>query len=267
MEQAPPIITLITDFGLADSYVGQLKGVLLKGCPFATLVDITHAVPVWNVLAAALTLQTSYTYFPVGTVHLIVVDPGVGSCRSILAAQGKGHFFVCPDNGILSFLIETKVIQRVHRVEHISAAEMISPTFHGRDIMAPVAATLAQRTSLDAFGPSLALSQLQQISLPEPIIDGGLLQGQVLTIDHFGNVRTSIRAGTGFFDTRRFASLEILGQSISQLVTSYSEVPIGTLTVLIDSAGFLEIAANQANAAALIGCVPGESLTVKYVQK
>lgn len=265
MEHAPPIITLTTDFGLTDPYVGQLKGVLLKNCPSVTLVDITHAIPAWDILAAALALHASYIYFPAGTVHLIVVDPGVGSNRAILAARGGGHFFVCPDNGILGLLVEEKTIQAVHRVEHFAAAERISPTFHGRDIMAPVAAALAGGAALDTFGPALTLPQLQQIAFPARESADSMLHGQVLAVDHFGNVRTSIRTGPGFFDIRRFSSLEIQGHCIPRLVTVYSEAPAGALTALVDSSGFLEIAANQADAAQLIGCVPGDSLTVHCV--
>lgn len=264
MEHAPPLITLTTDFGLTDPYVGQLKGVLLKGCPSATLVDITHAIPAWDILAAALALYTSYAHFPVGTVHLVVVDPGVGSSRSLLAAQGDGHFFVCPDNGILGLLLQEDKIQAVHRLEPKAAAETISPTFHGRDLMAPVAAALAQGAAIKDLGPALPLARVQRLELPQVESVDGVVQGQVLAVDHFGNVRTSIRCGAGFFNTRLFSSLEIQGHRITQLVRSYSEVVAGGLAVLVDSSGFLEIAANQASAAALIGCVPGNVLTMEF---
>lgn len=267
MEQAPPVITLTTDFGLTDPYVGLLKGALLKGCPFATLVDITHAVPTWNVLAAALSLHTSYRYFPVGTVHLVVVDPGVGSRRSILAAQGERQCFVCPDNGILSFLLAEGSIQAVHRVEEGGSTQNISPTFHGRDIMAPVAAALARGAGLETFGPALGLSSLELIDLPQPQSVNGGLRGQVLSVDHFGNVRTSLRAGKEFSNPCAFSAVEIKGHRISMIVASYSEAPVGDLLVLIDSSGFLEIAANQANAAALIGCGPGDLLTLEFLEK
>ncbi|MGE4560007.1 MAG: S-adenosyl-l-methionine hydroxide adenosyltransferase family protein [Desulfobulbus sp.] len=265
MEQASPVITLTTDFGLSDPYVGQLKGALLKGCPSATLVDITHAVPTWDVLAAALALHTSYRYFPTGTVHLVVVDPGVGSSRSILAARGEGYCFVCPDNGILSFLLAKKCVLAVHRVEAGGApGKSISPTFHGRDIMAPVAAALARGEGLETFGPALGLSSLERIGLPRPAsVDGGL-RGQVLSVDHFGNVRTNLRLDEESLNPSNFSALEIQGHRISTMAAAYSEVPVGGLLVLRDSSGFLEIAANQANAAVLIGCVPGDPLTLEF---
>ena len=268
MEHIPPLITLITDFGLTDSYVGQLKGVLLKGCPLATLIDITHAVPSWDVTAAALTIQTSYPFFPAGTVHLIVVDPGVGGQRSILAAHGDGQFFVCPDNGILTFLVQEGKIESAYRIEHpLRAGNRVSPTFHGRDIMAPVAAALAGGAAIAAMGEAIDPERLEQIVLPEPVWRGGQLQGQVLGVDHFGNIRTSIRAKGGLFDRRAFLFLEIKGHRITDLVTTYSEAPVGALVALVDSSGFLEIAANQAKAAGLIGCEPGDGLVVEFVEK
>ena len=143
------IFTLTTDFGLLDPYAGQLKGALLKGFPSATIIDLTHAIPAWDVVTAAVTIRTSYAFFPAGTIHLIVVDPGVGSQRSILVAAGDNHYFIAPDNGILSLLVLDHKIETIHRVEHpdfFGAA--VSPTFHGRDIIAPVAAALAQGTGL-----------------------------------------------------------------------------------------------------------------------
>jgi hypothetical protein len=263
MEHAPPLITLTTDFGLADPYVGQLKGVLLKGCPSATLIDISHTVPVWDVLSAALTIQTSYTFFPEGTVHLIVVDPGVGSERAIIAACGDGHFFVCPDNGILTFLVRDRKITGVSRIDQPpSALPKISPTFHGRDVMAPVAAALAGGAAITSLGVAMDPGKIAQISLPLPVLGAGHIQGQVLRIDHFGNVRTSIRTGDGLFDPGTFRFLEINGHRISTLVVTYSDVASGAMAVLVDSSGFLEIAANQASAASLIGCVPGTACNV-----
>nr|WP_321466837.1 SAM-dependent chlorinase/fluorinase [uncultured Desulfobulbus sp.] len=264
MEQASPIITLTTDFGLRDTYVGQMKGALLQGCPSATLVDLTHAIPSWDVLAAALTLHTSYPYFPVGTVHLVVVDPGVGSSRRILAARGGDQFFVCPDNGILSFLLHEHRLQAVHRVEMDLAATTISPTFHGRDIMAPVAAALAGGAGLEKFGAKLAFSSLERIDLPQAEIADHRMNGQVLSIDHFGNVRTSIRLDTPLRNPAHFSAVVINEYRISTFVTHYSEAPIGALLVLIDSSGFVEVAANQASAAALIGCRPGDALSIEF---
>ncbi|ADW18554.1 protein of unknown function DUF62 [Desulfobulbus propionicus DSM 2032] len=268
MGRASAVITLTTDFGLLDPYAGQLKGALLTGCPDATIIDITHAIPAWDVVTAAVTIRTSYAFFPRSTVHLIVVDPGVGSQRAILAATGGGHFFVAPDNGILSLLVLDHKIETIHRVEHPDFfAAGVSPTFHGRDIMAPVAAALAQGTRLDHVGPPLAPADIKMAIVPATVAAAGCLQGQVLRIDHFGNVRTSIRAGGGRFDPTCFGFLEIGDQQIAQLVRTYNEAQSGTLFVLIDSSGYLEIAANQASAAQMIGCSVGDPITVHLVQK
>jgi len=213
------------------------------------------------------TLETSYHHFPARTVHLIVVDPGVGSSRPILAAQGDGHFFVCPDNGILSFLLEDEKIQTVCRVEYGVDVKGVSPTFHGRDIMAPVAAALARGESVATFGPVLNCSQLEKISIPIQTSGDGMVHGHVLAVDHFGNVRTSIRTRAGLLDLRSFLHLKIMGHRITRLVTSYSEAPPGELIVLVDSSGFVEIAANQANAAALLGCGPGDPLRLEFGQE
>ncbi len=267
---AHPIITLTTDFGLQDPYVGQLKGALLKGCPLATIIDITHAIPVWDVATAAVTIRTSYAFFPPGTLHLIVVDPGVGGQRSILTAAGDGYFFVAPDNGILSLLVADNKIEGIHRVEQASFfADSVSPTFHGRDIMAPVAAALAGGRSLHDFGAAVPLHELTQIVTPAVVAeaDGLQLQGLIQRIDHFGNIRTNIHAGHDRSNFDFFDFLELGDQRITQLVKTYCEGPEGGLLVLIDSSGYLEIAANQASAAEILGCAPGEGVTVHFVQK
>lgn len=268
METSAPIFTLTTDFGLQDPYVGQLKGALLTGCPSATIVDLTHAIPAWDVVTAAVTIRTSYRFFPKGTIHLIVVDPGVGSARAILTAAGSGHFFVAPDNGCLSLLVADRKIEAIHRVEQPAFfSATVSPTFHGRDIMAPVAAALARMNGLEQFGPAVPLANIQMAIVPSAAHAAGCLQGQVQRIDHFGNIRTTIRADGNRFDPADFGFLEIGDQRISRFVPTYQQAETGSLLVLIDSSGFLEIAANQASAAALIGCTPGDPVTVHCVRK
>jgi len=264
----PAVFTLTTDFGLQDPYVGQLKGALLKGCARATIIDLTHAIPAWDVVTAAVTIRTSYGFFPAATIHLVVVDPGVGSERAILAAAGDGHFFVAPDNGILSLLVADQKIESIHRVDQPAFfAATVSPTFHGRDIMAPVAAALARTGSLEQFGSAMVPEEIRMAIVPVAIPAAGCLQGQVQRIDHFGNIRTTIRAGSGRFDPLSFGFVEIGNQRISQLVRTYHEAETGALLVLIDSSGYLEIAANQASAAILTGCVVGDPVTVHLVRK
>jgi len=268
MGTQPTIFTLTTDFGLQDPYVGQLKGALLKGIPAATIVDLTHAIPAWDVVTAAVTIRTSYGFFPPGTIHLIVVDPGVGSERAILVAAGDGHCFVAPDNGTLSLLVVDHKIESMHRGEKAAFfPAAVSPTFHGRDIMAPVAAALARTGSLAQFGPAIPPASIRMAIVPAAIHAAGCLQGQVQRIDHFGNIRTTIRAGAGRFDPTAFTFVEIGDQRISQFGRTYHDAKTGALLVLIDSSGYLEIAANQASAAALIDCVPGDPVTVHLTQK
>nr|WP_320011837.1 SAM-dependent chlorinase/fluorinase [uncultured Desulfobulbus sp.] len=261
MQQFPPIITLITDFGLDDPYVGQMKGALLSGCPQATLVDISHAVPPWNIHAAAVTLATSYACFPRGTIHLVVVDPGVGSERQMIAAHGNDHYFVCPDNGILSLLLDEGTVATVHQLDAQPTGRLISPTFHGRDVMAPAAAALATGKRLASLGAVLPLAQLSRLDLPLLQPGKTAVRGQVLSIDHFGNVRTTIRVPRSQASPPHMKHVEICGRRLTTFATNYAQVEKGALLVLVDSSGFIEIAANQASATTLLGCVPGEPVT------
>ena len=268
MGNTTALFTLTTDFGLQDPYVGQFKGALLKGCPSATIIDLTHAIPPWDVVTAAVTIRTSYSFFPPGTIHLIVVDPGVGSQRAILAAAGDGHFFIAPDNGILSLLVADHKIESIHRVEQTTfSPSTVSPTFHGRDIMAPVATALAKTSILDDIGPTVPLANIHMAIVPAAITADGCLLGQVQRIDHFGNIRTTIQASDERFKTVTFDFLEVGKQQISQFFQTYSEAATGSLLVLVDSSGYLEIAANRASAAELLGCAPGDPIMVHLARK
>lgn len=263
MDKPPVFLTLTTDFGLQDPYVGQLKGALLKGCPNATIVDLTHAIPAWDVATAAITIRTSYRFFPDGTMHLIVVDPGVGSQRAILVAAGDGHFFIAPDNGVLSLLVADKRIESIHRVEQPEFfPASASATFHGRDIMAPMVAALAASRDLEQFGPAVQPRSIRMAIVPSSFHEAGCVHGQVQRIDHFGNIRTSIKAGGSHFTPATFGSLEIAGQRISLFARTYQEAPVGALLVLIDSSGYVEVAANQASAAERLASVPGDPVTI-----
>ena len=258
----PPVLTLTTDFGLKDPYVGQLKGAVLKGCRAATIVDITHGIAPWDVIGAAMTIESSYGFFPAGTVHLVVVDPGVGSRRAILAAEAKGHFFLAPDNGVLSFVLNAPS-QRIHRLDrHWLELPAATPTFHGRDIMAPAACQLLQGTPLEALGPSVDWASLIRLPAPAEHVGEEVVQTRVQHIDRFGNIRLPLRVDhTGSFGLVTVTIKDIL---IKGLYRSYHEVPVGSLLVLVDSAGYLEIAANQAHAAQLIDCSIGDPVTIVF---
>lgn len=243
------IVTLITDFGLTDPYVGQLKGELLKRWPRAQIIDITHAIDPHDMQGAALTLLTCYQHFPVGTVHLIVVDPGVGSHRAILAARSNDYFFIAPDNGVLSPLIERELLHDIRQIAGGNAGS--SATFHGRDIMAPLAADLASGKSFVAAGKTVIAAECVSLpSLKMQRADNHLI-GEVIRIDHFGNIRLSIRYADlqGWAVPPEHILVQLSGQHIGPLQRTYSDCLPDRLCVVIDSDGFLEVAANQGNAA------------------
>ena len=247
--EASGIVTLITDFGLTDPYVGQLKGELLKRWQGARIIDITHAIHPHDIQGAAMTLFTCYHHFPAGTVHLIVVDPGVGSHRKILAARSNDYFFIAPDNGVFSPFLERELLYDIRKIDGGGVAS--SATFHGRDIMAPLAADLAQGKTFIAAGEAIEPSDCVCLpSLKVQRTDDHLI-GQVIRIDHFGNIRLSIR----YTDLQGWAVppenilVQLGGEHIGPLLRTYSDCTPDRLCVVIDSDGFLEVAANRGNAA------------------
>src|SRR5438105_1663399 len=185
----PNIITLTTDFGLGDPFVGIMKGVILSIAPDVQLVDVTHDIRSFDILEAAFIIDSTYRYFPDGTVHVIVVDPGVGSARRPIAAASKGHTFVAPDNGVLSFVLRTDSMALTPSAFWIKNQSLflnvVSQTFHGRDIFAPVAAHLACGASIESVGPRIV--DFIKKSFPKPRPQGDKLVGTVLRIDKFGN--------------------------------------------------------------------------------
>src|SRR5712692_4713154 len=188
---ARPVIALLTDFGMRDHYVGTMKGVMLGICPEATFVDISHDVPPHDVMAGALELAAAYRFFPAGTVFLVVVDPGVGSSRRGLAAEAGDYKFVAPDNGVLTPMIDDHHPRRVVELsERRYARATVSRTFEGRDRFAPAAAWLAKGIELAALGR--AAGAIHLVEIPRATLDGGRIGGEVLRVDHFGNLITNI---------------------------------------------------------------------------
>jgi hypothetical protein len=244
MAQSPSLITLLTDFGLQDPYVGIMKGVMLSRCPDAQLVDLSHDVPAQNVTAGALMLESAWRYFPPGTIHLAVVDPGVGSDRAIIAARVGEHCFVAPDNGLLSLIFEQS---SPDRIVHVAAKDLylkpVSRTFHGRDIFAPVAAALARGVSLDDLGTTT--ETWHRLDLPSPVHESdGSLRGSIIYIDRFGNLVSNV-LGTQMLTLPR---ITIGDRQIDRLAGSYADVPPGEVLAIIGSSGRLEISVNQASA-------------------
>jgi len=258
------IITLTTDFGLEDSYVGQMKGAILKNNISVNVIDICHAIPAHDILTAAITIHASYRYFPRGTVHLVIVDPGVGSQRNILVAATGDHLFIAPDNGVLSLLFKENDLKSIHRVENATLfPSEISSTFHARDIMAPIAAALAGGMPLDTVGSAVPTSSCVRLELPEPVITENKIEGQILHIDRFGNIRSNITTGDlSTFQPMDFGGIRLKGHQVNTISNTYSDVAAGNLVALIDSSGYLEIAMNKGNAALQTKCKPGDQILI-----
>ena len=256
-----PIITLLSDFGTRDGYVGSMKGVLLSLCPEARLIDITHQVPAHDILPAALILEATAPFFPPGTVHLVVVDPGVGSSRRALAASAAGQYFVGPDNGLFTpFFADDKVAGVVAVDEERLRVKAVSSTFHGRDLFAPAAAHIARGADYRLLGEPLE----NPVRLAWPGVErrGDELAGTILYVDHFGNGVTSLRdrdlAGA------TVANVRCRGFDFGPLRRHYAEVVPSAPVALINSMGRLEVALAQANAAVAVGFAPGDEVSVSF---
>ena len=272
-----PLITLLTDFGIRDGYVASMKGVILSICPQARMVDITHMIAPQDVRAGAFVLSTVYRDFPLETIHLAVVDPGVGTKRKALALQAGGYRFVGPDNGLFSWILEGEPSWKARSLENRrywnpSRAELeeerasISTTFHGRDIFAPVAAHLARCVDLDDLGPSCTPVVAQWST---PTAKEEELLGEVIYVDHFGNGITNItREELETFAPRdqgeriiRVAGAK--GEKTIKMARTYGDVAPGTSLALIGSSERLEIAVNQGDAAQTLGLRAGCAVSLR----
>lgn len=281
MTAPAPVIALLTDFGTSDTYVGVMKGVLLDICPTARLIDLTHAVQPQNVREGAFLLANAYRYFPPGTVFLVVVDPGVGSSRRAVAVQAGEYTCVAPDNGVLSYMLaEFASHQAVALTNSQYRLPHVSNTFHGRDIFAPAAAHLAHHARLQDMGPSA--QDMVRLSQPTLSMKKDSLIGEVIHIDRFGNLITSIgRVEWGANDslsvTLAFgvdrgrhleipssATVEVHKQVMPRIERSYSSAPLHEPLALISSDGFLEIAVRQGNAAENLGISVGDPVLLSF---
>jgi S-adenosylmethionine hydrolase len=265
-----PVITLLTDFGSVDHYAGAMKGVMLSICPDAQLVDISHEIRPYAITEASFTLAQSWRCFPKGTVHLVVVDPGVGSARRPILAEAGGHRFVAPDNGVLTMLFDSEID---HKVREIAAAryfrQPVSRTFHGRDVFAPVAAHLATGVAATRFGKRIddyvRLSFARPVRIAPKRGSGVVLKGMVLKIDRFGNLITNFDSETGKQLARQPFEMRIRKHRTSTLASNYAAKAAGELFVIAGSAGFLEVSLNQASAAAVTGAQPGEPVDLRLL--
>ena len=260
------VITLLTDFGLQDEYVGVMKGVILSINPTAALVDITHQIDKQDVVQAAFMIHGTYQFFPEGSVHLVVVDPGVGTERSVLALAAGGHFFIAPDNGVLTLLIEkVQPVSLFRLTEEGFYRHPVSATFHGRDIMAPVAAHVSKGVALGKIGiPIDPVEVLHLENLTARMTPDGRVAGRVIAIDAFGNLITSIDstmlAQVHSRQAARRVQIEIGQQRIKGLSQTYANVDAGNLLALIGSRGYLEIAVNRGSAARRLKAKKGDAL-------
>ncbi|MCD6271824.1 MAG: SAM-dependent chlorinase/fluorinase [Deltaproteobacteria bacterium] len=249
------IITLLTDFGIEDEYVGIMKGVILSINPSSTIVDITHKIAPQDIIDAAYRIKFSYKYFPENTVHLVIVDPGVGSARTILAAKIQGHYFLAPDNGILTPLLDDGGIDTLVFVENSEYfLESVSQTFHGRDIFAPVAAHISKGIEIMGLGRPADIKSLVRLSVEKPFIaDNGELSGIIVSIDRFGNLITNIDCAILKKISCAACGLKkikfIIGdRTVAGLSKSYNSVQLKTPLAIIGSRGYLEIAVNYGSA-------------------
>ncbi|MDX6612262.1 MAG: hypothetical protein QOD75_1448 [Blastocatellia bacterium] len=266
-----PVITLLTDFGNADYFVGALKGTILSLCRDAQIVDITHEVPPQDIAAGAFTLLAVYKSFPAQTVHIAVVDPGVGSARRPILATAAGQFFVGPDNGIFSYLWE---LDPPEQVFHIQSQEFfrqpVSATFHGRDIFAPVAAALANGVEPSRFGPEISdWVRLEPLS-PVRAVDG-LIHARVIHIDRFGNCVTNLTKEQVTDEmVANGLQLSIKGREIHSFQTFFAEAGADQseeVFAIWGSAGFLEIAAPAASAARVLDVSTGQRVVVSPAEE
>lgn len=257
-----PIITLTTDFGTRDPFVGAMKGVILQIAPDARLVDLTHEIAPHDVLEGALALEAAAGFFPPGTVHLAVVDPGVGSSRRPLAVAAQGQFFVGPDNGLFTFALAGQGWSAVCLEVAAYRLPRVSRTFHGRDVFAPAAAHLALGTPLPNFGRAVTDPVL--IPWPRARWEGEALVGEVVHADRFGNLVTSVRAADleGLGPPESLV-VEVEGKEVGCVVGCYADLPLGGAGALVGSSDRLEISVREGSAVAKTGAARGSRVSVR----
>jgi S-adenosylmethionine hydrolase len=251
-----PIITLTTDFGLTDHFAAVIKGVIFGICPDARIVDITHECRAYDVSEAAFTIAQAYRYFPPKTVHVVVVDPGVGTQRRPILVEAAGQFFVGPDNGVFAFIL-SEPKQKVREITNKKYfRQPVSQTFHGRDVFAPVAAHLAKGVSAARMGKPIENYLRPRSLTPERTARRGWT-GLVLKVDRFGNLITNFlatefpRALQGPFE------MAVGLRQVNRLACNYEQFGPGEVFVIVGSSGYLEVSAGQASAAKILGVAAG----------
>lgn len=251
---ANPIITLTTDYGTNDHLVGVLKGVILKIHPDVTIVDITHEVTPFDLLDGALTIASAYGYFPPRTIHVVVVDPGVGTERRPLLVSGQNQYFIAPDNGVLSgvFDKEANFLVRHLTSEHYFL-HPVSKTFHGRDVFASVAGWLSKNWQPGSMGEEI--TDFKRLALPRPKEADGFVKGVVLKVDSFGNLLTNFRAEDLAAESveNGEVQLQVGNHAVTRLVPTFANGGAGEPVAYVGSSGYVEIALNRGNASKTLG--------------
>ena len=245
-----PLVTLLTDFGTADGYVGEVKGVLASFAPRVPVVDIAHDVAPHDIEGARLALARYWRRFPEGTVHVVVVDPGVGGSRAALAMESEGRFLIGPDNGVLS----PALLHAGARCVSLAVPASAAPTFHGRDVFAPAAAQLASGVPLESLGTPLDAPVIRRT--PEATRrDDGSVQGEVISVDRFGNAVTNLLALRG-------GEIELDGITL-HVRRTYADAAPGEATALVGSSGLVEIAVRDGSAATVLGLQRGSGVVLR----
>ncbi len=251
-----PIITLTTDFGTGDHFAGVMKGVILGICPNATLVDISHDIQPFEITEGAFVISQAYRYFPKKSIHVVVVDPGVGTCRRPLLMEAGGQYFIGPDNGVFSMVFT----RGKHKVRQITSDRFflkpVSQTFHGRDVFAPAAAHLANGTAPAQFG-KLVIDYLRMNLEHPPRTGKRTWTGLILKIDRFGNLITNLHIDEFPDLPLRPFEMQVGVQKVSKIAQTFADAGFGEVFLIVGSSGFLEVVANQASAARLLGCGTG----------
>jgi len=259
-----PVITLTTDFGLSDHFVGTMKGVILGICPEARIVDISHEVGAFAITEGAFLLAQAYRYFPRGTVHVVVVDPGVGTARRPILAEAADQYFVAPDNGVLSMIY----LREKHKVRWVRSEKYflkpVSRTFHGRDIFAPVGAHMARGAAPAKFGK--LITDYIRLNFEKPVRTARRgWTGAILKIDRFGNLITNLPAADFPDLEARAFELSVGLETVGTFARNYAERGPGELFVIVGSSGYLEVSASQTSAAKMLGCGVGAPVELRIL--
>ncbi len=260
----PPIITLTTDYGLNDYLVGAMRGAILNVNPDARIADITHNVMSFDVLDGALAIAQAYRFYPPRTIHVVVVDPGVGTERRAILVSGDQHYFVGPDNGVFSLIYERDPLTRVREItaEHYFL-QPVSSTFHGRDVFAPVAAWLSRSTQPESFGEEV--NDYVRFSLPKPKAANNTIKGVILRVDNFGNLLTNLSPQEfpqlAAADAR--FKMQVGKTEITKMAQSFSQGATSEPQAIIGSSGFVEIFVNRGSAARTLGVQRGSEVTLR----